>query len=51
MELNAEVVTPHISINALKKTIGFHTLRVTYKENKHPIFITIDFRSTHNFIN
>jgi hypothetical protein len=35
MELNAEVVTPHISINALKKTIDFHTLRVTYKENKH----------------
>jgi hypothetical protein len=46
VELNVKAITTHVSINTLEETIGFHTLRVTGKENKHPIFIMVDFRST-----
>ena len=42
---------PSISLNALEGIIGCHTLRVTGKADKHPLYILINYGSTHNFIN
>jgi hypothetical protein len=42
---------PHISLNALKGTMDCHTLRVTEKADKHPLYILIDSDSSHNFLN
>jgi hypothetical protein len=50
-ELIVETIIPHISINALEGIIWFHTLRVTRKVDRHPIFIMVDSNNTHNFIN
>jgi len=50
-EIDPDTFTPQISINALEGTPGFQTLRVTGKVDKSPLFIMIDFGSTHNFIN
>jgi hypothetical protein len=47
---NPEKVTHIISINALEGVIGFHTLMITNKVDKHPIFIIVDSGSTYNFI-
>lgn len=44
-------LTPHISLNALKGMMGYHTLRLTRKADKHPIYILIDSDNTHNFPN
>jgi hypothetical protein len=42
VEMDTEMVTFHISINALEMINDFHTLRVTCKVNKYPIFIMVD---------
>ena len=44
-------VIPHISLNALKGTVGFHTMKVTGKVGKQILHILVDSRSTHNFLN
>jgi hypothetical protein len=46
-----DLLTPYISLNALEGTMGYHTLRVARKLDKHPLYILIDSGSTHNFLN
>ena len=46
-----ESLIPHISLNALDETRGCHTLRVSGKADQHSVYILIDSRSTHNFLN
>ena len=46
-----DLLTPHISLNALEGTMSCHTLRVAKKVDKHPLYILIDSGSTHNFLN
>lgn len=47
---NSETITPFISLNVLEKTVGFHTLRVNGRRDKHLVFILIDSGSTHDFL-
>jgi hypothetical protein len=47
---NPKQVNPIISFNALKGITSFHTLMITSKVDKHSVFIIMDSRSTHNFI-
>ena len=46
-----DLLTPHISLNALEGMMGCHTLRVAGKVDKHPLYILINSGSTHNFLN
>lgn len=46
-----ESLTPHISLNALEGIMGYYTLRVAGKVDKHPLYILIDSDNTRNFIN
>jgi hypothetical protein len=48
---NLETITPFISLKVLEKTMGFHTLRVNGRRDKHLVFILIDSGSTHDFLN
>jgi hypothetical protein len=50
-EFIVETIIPHISINALEGIIWFHTIRVTRKVDKHLVFVMVDSKNTHNFIN
>jgi len=45
-----EILTPLISLDALEGIVGFHTLQVTKKVDKHSLFIIVDSGSTHYFI-
>jgi hypothetical protein len=50
-ENKPDTITPLISINALEGTMGFHTLRVTSRRDKHLVLILIHSGSTCNFLN
>ena len=49
-EVQAEEIMPHISLNALEGTVGFHTMKVTGKTEKQTLHILVDSGSTHNFL-
>jgi hypothetical protein len=38
-------------MNALEGTMGFHTMKVTGKIERQALYILIDSRSIHNFLN
>jgi len=48
--MNAEALTPHLSLQAIHGTAGCQTIKVWGKINKCPILILIDSGSTHNFL-
>jgi len=50
-ENKPDTITPLIPINALEGTIGFHTLRVISRRDRHLVFILIHSGSTYNFLN
>ena len=50
-EVQEEEVIPHISLNALEGTVGFHTMKVTGRTGKQTLHILVDSGSTHNFLN
>jgi hypothetical protein len=50
-EVQEEEIIPHISLNALEGTVGFHTMKVTGKTGKQTLHILVDSGSTHNFLN
>jgi hypothetical protein len=49
--MNVEVLTPHLSLQAIQGTTWCHIIKVWGKLNKCYIFILIDSGSTHNFLN
>jgi hypothetical protein len=49
--MNVEVLTPHLSLQAIQGTIWCQTIKVWGKIDKCYIFILIDSGSTHNFLN
>lgn len=49
--MKVEVLTPHLSLQAIRGTTGCQTIKVWGKINRYPIFILIDSGSTHNFLN
>lgn len=50
-EVQEEEVIPHISLNALEGTVGFHTMKVIGRTGKQTLHILVDSRNTHNFLN
>jgi len=50
-EVQEEEIIPHISLNALEGTVGFHTMKVTGRTGKQTLHVLVDSRSTHNFLN
>ena len=50
-EIQEEEIIPHISLNALEGTVGFHTMKVTGRTGKQTLHILVDSGSTHNFLN
>jgi hypothetical protein len=50
-EVQEEEIIPHISLNALEGTVGFHTMKVTGRTGKQTLHVLVDSRSTYNFFN
>jgi len=50
-KLDHDTHNPHISLNALEGVIDLNAFRVIARVEKQPLFILVDFGSTHNSIN
>jgi hypothetical protein len=50
-EFEVDTYSPYIFHNALERVTSLNTFRVTGRIGKQSLFILVDSRSTHNFIN
>jgi hypothetical protein len=49
-EVEHDTHNPHISLNTLEGVVGLNTLKVTSRVGKQPLFILVNYGSTHHFI-